>query len=182
MNRDTVNAPAIVARETVLTTPYFQVVGKRLDGQPDGEPYYSLELLDYVSVVATTADGRFVLVRQFRQAVEAMTLELPAGHVELGQTPEAAARAELVEETGYAAKSVTLVGCLRPDTGRLANRAWVYVAPAAERTSRWEPEPGIDVVVATRDELAQWLRDGTFDHAIHVASIFLAVQAGCIRL
>jgi len=174
--------PAIVSREPVLTTPYFRLLGKRLDGEPGGEPYYSLELLDYVSVVATTVDGSFVLVRQFRPAVEAVTLELPAGHVELGQNPEDAARVELAEETGYAATSVRLVGCLRPDTGRLANRMWVYFAEAAVRTGPWETEPGVDVVVATPAELARWLSEGTFDHALHVASIFLSAQAGCIKL
>ena len=171
----------IVARDVALATPFFRVIGKHLEEQPD-EPYYSLDLLDYVSVVATTTNGSLVLVRQFRPAVEAVTLEIPAGHVETGQSPEDAARVELAEETGFAAPSVRLIGCLKPDTGRLANRMWVYFAEAADRTGSWEPEPGIDVVVAAPAELAQWLREGTFDHALHVASIFLAVQAGCITL
>jgi ADP-ribose pyrophosphatase len=172
----------IASRETLLTTPYFRVIGKRLSEQRGGEPYYSLELLDYVSVVATTVDGSFVLVRQFRPAVEAVTIELPAGHVEVGQSPEDAARVELLEETGFIATSVRLVGCLRTDTGRLANRMWVYFAPAVAPSSDWEPEDGIELVVATAAEMTRWLGEGTFDHALHVAAIFLAVQAGCIEL
>jgi ADP-ribose pyrophosphatase len=174
--------PAIAERHVALATPFFQLVGKRMAGQPDAEPYYSLDLLDYVSIVATTMDGSFVLVRQFRPAVEAVTLEIPAGHVESGQRPEDAARVELAEETGYAAASVRLIGCLKPDTGRLSNRMWVYFAGAAERAGSWTPEPGIEVVVASPAEFARWLRDGTLDHALHVASIFLAIQAGCIAL
>lgn len=172
--------PTIAGREVVLATPFFRLIGKRLEGE--SEPYYSLDLLDYVSIVATTANGSFVLVRQFRPAVEAITLELPAGHVELGQSPEDAARAELAEETGYTATQFRLVGSLKPDTGRLANRIWVYVADAVERTDPWEPEAGVDVVLATRVEMSRWLSDGTFDHALHVASIFVAIQAGCITL
>lgn len=179
---DTTGTPTIASREVVLATPFFRLIGKRLDGQPDGEPYYSLDLLDYVSIVATTANGSFVLVRQFRPAVEAVTLELPAGHVESGQNPEDAARLELAEETGYRATHLRPVGCLRSDTGRLANRMWVYFAAAVERKDAWEPEPGVDVVVATSAEMTRWLSEGTFDHALHVASIFLSVQAGCIKL
>ena len=174
--------PSIASRAAVFTTPYFKLIGKRLDGQPGGDPYYSLEMIDYVSVVATLADGRFVLVRQFRPAVEAVMLELPAGHVETGQRADEAARTELLEETGYLAKRLTPVGCLKPDTGRLSNRMWVYWAEAGERKTPWEPEPGVEVVIATSAEMAKWLKDGTFDHALHVAAIFLTIQAGHIKL
>lgn len=174
--------PAIGERETVLTTPFFKLVGKRLAGQTGGEPYYSLDLLDYVSVVATTTDGRFVLVRQLRAAVEAVTLELPAGHVESGQEPETAARVELSEETGYTATAMTLAGCLRPDTGRLANRMWVYCATGVTLRTGWTPEPGLEVVLASPAEMEQFIAEGPFDHALHVASIFLAIRAGCIKL
>ena len=174
--------PTVASREAVFTTPYFTLIGKRLDGQPGGHPFYSLEMIDYVCVVATMADGRIVLVRQFRPAVETVMLELPAGHVEPGQQADEAARAELQEETGYVAKRLALVGCLKPDTGRLSNKMWVYWAEAGERTTPWEPEPGVDVVIATSAEMAEWLKDGTFDHALHVAAVFLTIQAGYIKL
>jgi hypothetical protein len=59
---------------------------------------------------------------------------------------------------------------------------WVYFAEAVERTGPWKQEPGVDVVVATPADMARWLSDGTLDHALHVASIFVAIQAGCITL
>ena len=179
---DRAPTPAITGREVKFATPFFHVIGKRLAGEATGEPYYSLDLLDYVCVVAVTGNGSFVLVRQFRPAVETVTLEIPAGHVERGQSPEDAARVELVEETGYTATSVRLVGCLRPDTGRLANRMWIYFAEVAEPDASWTPEAGIEVVVASRAELSQWLSDGTFGHALHVASVLLAAQSGSVTL
>jgi len=171
----------IVRRDKVFETPFFRLLGKHLAGD-EGDPYYSLELPDYVSVVAQTTNGDVILVRQFRPAVETVTLELPAGLVDAGDTPENTAIRELKEETGFVADYVTLVGCLKSDTGRLGNRLWVYFAPAAVRDAAAVPEAGMEVLVQTRAQLARALADGTFDHALHVAALLLAVQLGHLTL
>ncbi len=65
-------------------------------------PYYVLSYPDWVHVVAVTADDRMVLVRQYRHAVGETVLELPGGVIDASdRDPEAAARRELAEETGY---------------------------------------------------------------------------------
>jgi len=171
----------IVSRETVFATPYFSLVAKRL-AQQSGDPFYSLALTDYVTVVAVTSANEFVLVRQYRPAVEAFTLELPAGHVDAGHTPEQAARTEMLEETGFVPAEITFLGCLKPDTGRLGNRMWVYFAGGLTARAGHVPEAGIDVVLLPATELAAYLADGRFDHALHVAALMLAVQAGCLAL
>jgi ADP-ribose pyrophosphatase len=64
------------------------------------------EIVDHpgaVAIVATDLDGRVVLVRQWRHAVGAALWEIPAGTLTPGEPPEAAARRELAEETGYTA-------------------------------------------------------------------------------
>jgi ADP-ribose pyrophosphatase len=58
-----------------------------------------------VAIVATDADGRVVLVRQWRHAVGKALWEIPAGTLTPNEEPEAAARRELAEETGYTAES-----------------------------------------------------------------------------
>jgi ADP-ribose pyrophosphatase len=173
--------PTISRRDEVLKTPFFRLIGKHLsDG--GGDPYYALELPDYVSIVAQTTNGELVLVRQFRPAVEAVTLELPAGLVDPGDTPENTARRELKEETGFIAAEVLLVGCMKPDTGRLGNRMWVYFAPNVVRDASAAPESGMEVVVETIGQVSRALADGTFDHALHVAALLLAVQLGHLSL
>lgn len=67
-------------------------------------------------VVPVLESGRVVMVRQWRPAVKAWVLEVPAGRVEPGESPEQAARRELEEEVGYAA-------------GELVKLATAYATP-----------------------------------------------------
>src|SRR5258708_7972824 len=102
--------------KVVFSVPWFDIVERAVAGS--APPYYVLRTSDYVSVLAATKQGSLLLVRQFRPAVSEETLELPSGHVEAGELPEAAARRELTEETGFEAKHFELLGTLTPDPGR----------------------------------------------------------------
>jgi ADP-ribose pyrophosphatase len=57
-----------------------------------------------VGIVPILGDGRIVLIRQFRLAAGEVIWEIPAGTLENGEVPEACARRELEEETGYKAE------------------------------------------------------------------------------
>ena len=59
-----------------------------------------LESVDWVNVVALDADGRSLMIRQFRFGVGYTTLETPGGMVDAGETSRQAAERELLEETG----------------------------------------------------------------------------------
>src|SRR5919112_2198461 len=75
---------------------------------PGGEriEYGVLEGGEFAAVVPITCGGDVVLVRQWRQPLDAFTLELPSGGGDAGEEPEQAARRELFEETGYRAEGV----------------------------------------------------------------------------
>lgn len=136
-----------------------------------------LDVPDYVGVVARTREGRILLVRQHRPVVGHDVTELPSGHVDSGETPEQAARRELLEETGMVAHEVELLGVLAPDVGRLTNRMWCYfaadVTPAAAHV---ELEDGITVLDVSETDLMQMAADGRMDHALNLAVLFLAIS------
>lgn len=163
----------IVDRRIAFQTRWFSLVGKTTDDS--AEPYYSIDTLDYVCVVPITSEGEIVLVSQYRPAVEATVLELPAGHVEQGETPEEAARRELLEETGYAAETLELLGILDPDTARLSNQMWCYLAPGARR-EREAGDSDIEVLRRPVGAVDDLLASGDLRHALHLAALFLAAR------
>jgi len=159
-------------RSVVFVTPWFKVIAKKVE--PEKQPYYSLQMLDYVSVVAVTKDDEIVLVRQFRPVVERYTLELPSGHVEEDETPEQAARRELLEETGFLAERWELLGELAPDSGRLENRLWCFYASGLQLVPGQPREPGVEMVSYSKPEFFELIAQAKFDHAHDLAALFLA--------
>jgi ADP-ribose pyrophosphatase len=115
------------------------------------------------------------LVRQFRPAVERVTLELPGGHVDEGETPEAAARRELAEECGLHASRLESLGVLLSDTGRIENRLWCFLARETMPVSDFTPETGVQTVLVPAASLAELLKRGDFDHSLSLAALLLAV-------
>jgi ADP-ribose pyrophosphatase len=160
-------------KKIVFSTPWFEVLAKKVPGEE--LPYYCLAMTDYVAILATTARNDLVVVRQFRPAVEAHTLELPSGTVDSGEAPEVAARRELLEETGYVADELEALSApLFSDTGRLANRMWCYRARNVRLTSDTHvTEAGIETLLLPPDAVWEKVKSGEFIHALHLALLFL---------
>jgi ADP-ribose pyrophosphatase len=165
-----------IKTEVAFETPWFQVVAKTM--REEEPPYYSLRLPDYASLLGLTEEGKVLVVRQYRPALERYTIELPSGIVDPGESPAETAGRELLEETGYAASDVEVLGAMDPDGGRLSNRIWGCFSGRLKRIPGHPPEPGIEVIEWTIDELYQACNRGPFDHALHVAIVLQALLQG----
>jgi ADP-ribose pyrophosphatase len=98
---------------------------------PNGKtlsPYHVVEVSDWVNIVAINEAGSVLLVEQYRHAVKRTMLEIPAGHVDLDENIEAAARRELREETGYGEGTWHALGALHSVASRFANQVHSYLA------------------------------------------------------
>lgn len=166
--------PTVAARQVVYTNRWVTLVRKDIQTGDHTEDYYTLQVPDYVAIVAVTPDGRVPLVRQYRPAVEGYTLELPAGTLEPGEDPLECCRRELWEEVGLKARSIREVGSYLPDTGRLGNRQYIFHVQTEEPTQDFQNEPGIEVSYHTLEELDRLIKTRQFDHLLHVSAVYLA--------
>jgi len=166
--------------EVAYRTPWFDLLAKTMK---EGEaPYYSLSVPDYVCILAVTTDQRILAVRQYRPAVESYTVELPAGLLDAGETPLETARRELLEETGFEAGAMELLGEMTTDTGRLTNRLWAFLATEARPVEGYRSEDGVETLSYSLPGLMKAIAEGEFNHALHVAVLMLAVAKGAVKI
>ena len=152
---------------------------------PDGrifQPYYSFTRRNYVVIVASDENGRFLCVRQFRQGIRQVTTEFPAGAIEKkdGTDPdEAALRAaqrELREETGYVSDSWRHLLTIPSSATISDNYAWIFAAENCRKVTGQDLDDMelIHVQKHTADEISEMLADGRFQQSVHALAWLLA--------
>jgi ADP-ribose pyrophosphatase len=65
---------------------------------------------DYSTIVPFISNDEILVIRSYRHLVDSIQVEAPSGYIEDGESPEQAAKRELEEETGYAAKKIVTLG------------------------------------------------------------------------
>lgn len=110
-----------------------------------------------VAVIATTDDGKWIFVQQYRRPVDAKVLDWPAGLVgdDGEDDPAKTARKELEEETGYTCDEVEFLAKCPTSPGITSELVSFYRANGVKKTG--EPEEEITVHLVTRDELRAWI-------------------------
>ena len=83
---------------------------------------------DVVAVVAVDAEDNVLLVKQFRKPVEKELLEIPAGGIDPGETPDEAVRREMREETGFLPQKLEKLGGFYSSPGFCTEYLYLYLA------------------------------------------------------
>lgn len=141
-------------------------------------PYYVLEYPDWVHMVALDASGRVLVTRQYRHGAGKVTTELPCGTVDASDaTPEAAARRELLEETGCDGV-FTAAGSFSPNPANHANTVHVFLVRDTRPVRRAADDPTevIRYEFMPIRELARLFDSGEFSQSMHVCSVVAALR------
>lgn len=176
--------PRVASRKIIKISQWMDVMAREVEFA-QGEAaqiYYAVSQLDYLAILAVTPDGRIPIVRQYRPAVEAFTWELPAGLLERGENMEEGSSRELLEETGYPAKKVQIMGSAAACTGRLNNQIHSLFIETGEQVADFKPEPGLTVALKTPAELAAMIHAGEFAQQLHLGTLMLAELKGLLTL
>ncbi|HSJ96743.1 MAG TPA: NUDIX hydrolase [Myxococcota bacterium] len=136
-------------------------------------PFWRIQADAWVNVVPLTAAGEIVMVRQWRHGSGDVTLEIPGGIVDPGESPVIAGARELREETGYGGGEWVEVGWANPNPALFANRVHTFAARGVERLGEVEnhglEETAVELVPVA--DLDRRLRAGEIRHALVVAGL-----------
>lgn len=142
--------------------------------------FYVIEAPDWINVIPLTDDGRVVLIEQFRHGTCEVSLEIPGGMVDEGESPHDAAARELLEETGYEAGEVVFLGKTRPNPAIQDN--WIHTFVARGVEYKCEPSnAGTEQTIVRLVELERipaLIGEGKITHSLVVVGFHLLGLSG----
>ena len=158
----------------ILETPFFSL--EEIDSQPAEDfPYYRLTGPDSAIALLFNDDAELLVVRQFRPALDEMTMEFPAGAIDPGEDPVAAARREILEETGHQSQLFQLGDYFHLMMNRTNVRDYLFCG-IAKAQEPYQPEDGIVHEWVSRDYLLSAALRGSFRQLAGLGILQLASQ------
>lgn len=169
-----------LGREPIVDCRVFSVERSRTQSPEDGSEhdFFRILCVDWAQVVPVTAAGEIVMIRQYRHGARKITLEVPGGLVDAGESPEQAAARECLEETGYRTPTLRSLGVLNPNPALFSNRLHTFVADGVERVGEIRnmgtEYTAIELVPAAA--LPRLLTAGEIDHALIAVTLWRYVH------
>jgi ADP-ribose pyrophosphatase len=166
------------SRKELFKSPYnsyYHDVGKTHMGKDFN--YYYIHCGPSAGVIALTDNNQVVLVRQYRYTTNRISLEVPGGSVQGENNPDEVIRQELLEETGYKARTLQLLNIMDVANGYSDDQAYVYLAKGCRLIADQhleDSEEGMQVELYDIDEIYQLIQTGQVTDAFTLSAFMLA--------
>jgi ADP-ribose pyrophosphatase len=146
---------------------------------PDGieKEYPIIERISSVVIVPVDKNGIVYLVKQFRYMLNKTCLEIPAGYIEIGETPLTTAKRELAEEVHLKAKKWVFMGEMDLTASILKAKHNFYLARDFEYIyAKPDPTEDIEIVKMPIHDIIRLIMDKKIENGPTVTGILLALQ------
>lgn len=167
----------IDSREIIHENPWYKYVhdkGKTNKGH-DYE-YYFLQINYSVGIIGL-AEGKLILVRQYRYLTNRDSLEVPGGGGKRDSDPEETAKREFIEETGYDAGHLEKIGEFDVANGYSSDIAHVFLAKNCIKAGKQKLDPsedGMKVELYPVEKVYEMVQDGKITDSFALAALMLA--------
>lgn len=177
MDANTLDPWEIIERRQVLdASPWLRVYEEhvRLPNGYEITDFHRLEAPNYVKIFAMTPDQQVILIEHYKHGPQKVSLELPAGGVEAHETdPLAAAKRELLEETGMVAEAWQTLGKCYIDGNRGVGWMYAFLATGVTQSQAPMPDPSeLQIIhLYSLEKLRELWQNGHVEHVASVAVI-----------
>jgi ADP-ribose pyrophosphatase len=128
-----------------------------------------------VAVIPLLDNGEVVLERQFRYPLHRELYEIPAGKLDPGETPLLCGQRELLEETGYVARSWRFVALIHPCIGYSDESIHLYLAEGLQAgPHQRDGDEFLDIFSLPLEQSLDWVRNGRITDVKTVIGLFWA--------